>query len=429
MSEPAEARSSIRAVRAWAFYDFANSAFATTVMAGFFPTFFKQYWNAGVDATVSTGRLGVANAIAGLVVAILAPVLGAIADRGGARKKLLLVFTVIGAAATAALYLIGQPHWSVAAAMFVTASVGFMAANVFYDALMLDVANDRELDRVSALGFALGYLGGGLLFALNLLMVVRPHWFNLATAADAVRASFLTVALWWLLFSIPLAVWVREHKGAPLPIKTAVRQGFAELGATVRTVIRYREAVVFLLAYWFYIDGVNTIIKMAVDFGLAIGLEASDLLGALLLTQFVAFPAAMFFGWLGGRIGSRNGVLVALAGYVVANVSAYFIDTSLGFVILAVLIGLVQGGVQSLSRSLFARLVPQGKNAEFFGFYNMMGKFATVLGPALVALVGWLTHSNRAAILSLLLLFVMGAAILLKIPNRVVQATSASVAR
>jgi MFS transporter, UMF1 family len=400
-------------VLAWAFYDWANSAFATTVMAGFFPVFFKQHWNAGVAVTESTFRLGLTNGIASALIALLAPVLGAIADRSSARVRLLMAFTVMGAAATAALALVGQGQWPLAAALYLVASLGFWGGIVINDSLLLHVAEPREYDLVSGFGYAMGYLGGGLLFAVNVAMTVRPAWFGLADAAQAVKASFVMVGVWWCLFALPLAFNVHEHAGGEsLAPGAAVRQGFGELASTLREIRRYWPVLWFLAAYWLYIDGVNTVIKMAVDYGLSLGFEAAQLLAALLLTQFVAFPAALAFGWLGSRIGARKGIFVALAVYAAATCYAYFIRNVGDFYALAVVIGLVQGGVQSLSRSYFGRLVPDGKSSEFFGFYNMMGKFAAVLGPLLTGIVAKLTGDPRLSILSILLLFVAGAALL-----------------
>lgn len=410
----------------WALYDWANSAFATTVMAGFFPVFFKQFWSAGADATVSTFRLGVVNAVAGFLVALSAPLLGAMADKSGRRKTFVIGWTVVGVAATAGLYVVQKGDWETAALLFAVGTMGFLGAIVFYDALLLDVAAPHELDRASAYGYSLGYLGGGLLFAINVAMVVKPTWFGLASDAEAVRVSFLTVAAWWLVFSLPLIFNVREVRpAAPLGIAAAARSGVRELFATLRDVRRYRGVALFLLAYWFYIDAVNTVIKMAVDYGLALGLPASSLLTALLLTQFVAFPAALLFGWIGDRIGAKKGILIAIAGYVCATLGAFFLDTVVEFFGLAVVIGLVQGGVQSLSRSYFGRLVPPGKSAEFFGFYNMMGKFATVLGPLLVGVVALWSGSSRASIASLVILFVVGALLLWRVPDAPAQGQAA----
>lgn len=402
-----------KAVFSWALNDWANSAFATTVMAGFFPAFFQQFWSVGVDPTVSTSRLGFANGAAGLVVALLAPVLGSIADRGGRRKAFLIAFTLFGVACTAALYVVERGAWHDAFWLFVAGSIGFSASCVFYDALLLDVAAEKELDRVSAYGYALGYLGGGLLFAVNVLMALKPHWFGLRDMAQAIRMSFVTVAVWWLLFMLPLAFNVHESRQAATPgLLRAARLGFKELSTTVRHIARYRELVIFLLAYWLYIDAVNTIIKMAVDYGVALHLPTAGLLAALLLTQFVAFPASLFFGWLGDRIGARRGILIGIAVYCLATIYAFFLDSIIEFFALAVVIGVVQGGVQSLSRSFFGRLVPKGRGGEFFGFYNMMGKFATVIGPVLVAVVARSTGSSRASIASLVVLFLAGGLLL-----------------
>jgi UMF1 family MFS transporter len=398
----------------WALYDWANSAFATTVMAGFFPVFFKQYWNLGVEATESTFRLGMASGVASFIVAVMAPTLGAIADRSGARVRMMMLFTVLGAAATAGLALVGQGHWLSAAALYLVASLGFWGGIVFNDSLLLHVAEPDEYDIVSGFGYSLGYLGGGLLFACNVLMTLRPQWFGLADGAAAVRWSFVSVGIWWLVFALPCALWVRETAGTGRRLGSgeAVRQGLLELRGTLREVTRYRPVLWFLAAYFLYIDGVNTIIKMAVDYGLSLGFPASGLVAALLLTQFVAFPAALAFGWLGSRIGPRRGIFIALAVYAGATYYAYTIRDPGDFYTLAVIIGLVQGGVQSLSRSYFGRLVPPGKSSEFFGFYNMMGKASAIAGPVLVGITAAVTGDSRTSILSILLLFIGGAALL-----------------
>jgi UMF1 family MFS transporter len=405
-----------RPVLSWAFYDWANSAFATTVMAGFFPVFFQKFWSVDVSPTETTSRLGFGSAIAGAVIAVLAPILGAIADRGGRRKQFMFAWTLLGVAATAGLYLAAQGQWIAALVLFVLGTIGFNGGVVFNDSLLLDVADPGDFDRVSAFGYALGYLGGGLLFLLNVLMVQKPALFGLRDAGQAVQVSFLSVAAWWLLFTIPVMRGVREQQRGPhLGIVAAIRVGFRELGNTIAHVRQYRVVVMFLFAYWFYIDGVNTIIKMAVDYGTALGLDTGALLTALLVTQFVGFPAALLFGWLGNRIGPKRAILIGLVVYCAITVYAYFLDSEREFFALAVAVGLVQGGVQSLSRSLFGRLVPEGKSAEFFGFYNMMGKFATVLGPLLIAIVAALTHNQRASIISLVLLFVVGGALLWRV--------------
>jgi UMF1 family MFS transporter len=420
-----EARATLRRrpVVAWAMYDWANSAFACTVMAGFFPVFFKQYWNAGVAATESTFRLGVTSGLASLMIALLAPALGAIADRGSARLRLLLAFTLLGSVATLALALVPQGSWFLAATLYLVASLGFWGSIVFSDSLLLHVAEPEEFDLVSGFGYALGYLGGGLLFAVNVVMTQQPQWFGLESAAEAVRWSFVSVGAWWLVFALPCVLVVRERDSvaSSLRWRHATREGIRELAETMRQLRQYRPLLWFLAAYVLYIDGVNTIIKMAVDYGLSLGFDQSHLIKALLLTQFVAFPAALAFGWLGGRIGARNGIFLALAVYLGATVYAYFLQDAFDFYLLAFVVGLVQGGIQSLSRSYFGRLVPPGKSSEFFGFYNMMGKASAILGPVLVGATAALTGDSRLSILSIVVLFVAGG-VLLVVAQRAEQA-------
>jgi UMF1 family MFS transporter len=401
---------------AWALYDWANSAFATTVMAAFFPVMFKEYWSAGVPVTESTWRLGAANALASAVVVLLAPVLGAIGDRSGTRRRMLFAFALLGIAATGLLVLVGRGDWLLASLLFVVGVIGFSSSCVFYDALLVHVAAPERVHRVSSLGYSLGYLGGGLLFVLNVCTVLWPAAFGLADQGQAVRFAFLSVAVWWLVFSLPLLRWVPEPAVADAVSGiAALRAGVAQLGHTLREVHRTRSAFVFLVGYWFYIDGVDTIIRMAMDYGLSIGLDRNALLAALAITQFVGFPAALLFGMLGERLGARTGIFIGIAAYVGITIWGYFMETAAEFYVLAVAVGLVQGGVQSLSRSLFARLVPVDRTAEFFGFYNMLGKFAAVLGPLLMGGVGLLTGNPRTSILAVILLFAIGGLLLYRV--------------
>ncbi len=408
-----------RSTWSWIFYDWANSAFATTVMAGFFPIFLKQYWSAGSDAVTSTFQLGVGNAVAGIVVAAMAPVLGAIADRGGVRRKFLLLFTVLGILTTAGLYFVQKGDWPLAILLYVLGTIGFTAGIVFYDSLIVDVAEPRRFDFVSGAGYAFGYLGGGVLFALNVWMTLDPARFGFTDAAEAVRVSFLMVAAWWAVFCIPLFLFVRERKPASAPgLGNAVVEGWRQFVGTFREIRQLRPIFLFLLAYWFYIDGVNTIIKMAVDYGMSLGFETSSLITALLMVQFIGFPAAIAFGWLGGKWGTKRGIYLALAVYGLVTLWAYFLETETQFFLMAIAIGLVQGGIQSLSRSFYARMIPAGKSAEFFGFYGMIGKFATIIGPLLMGWVGVATGSSRLAILSVALLFVIGWVLLMQVEGR-----------
>ncbi|MBW2722213.1 MAG: MFS transporter, partial [Deltaproteobacteria bacterium] len=269
-----------RKVISWALYDWANSAFATTVMAGFFPIFFKEYWNVGVEATTSTFRLGLANSIASLIIVAMAPLLGAIGDQGGVKKKFLLFFAAMGVVMTGSLFFVARGAWHIAVLIYI---VGIIGCNVFYDSLLISVAPSGKEDMVSALGFGLGYLGGGLLFACNVLMTLKPAWFGLTDAATAVRISFLSVALWWAIFSLPIMIWVKEP---PTHRKTRgwkmVGSGLLQLKTTFAEIRKLRVVFLFLIAYWLYIDGVDTIVRMAVDYGMSLGFPADSLIVALL---------------------------------------------------------------------------------------------------------------------------------------------------
>lgn len=414
--DPGAVRFSRRARWSWALYDWANSAFATTVMAGFFPVFFKSYWAAGMSVTESTARLGTANALASLLVVLLAPVLGVFADYSGQRKRLLFLMAMLGALMSGGLFLVSEGQWAAAVALYIFGVLGFAGGNVTYDAMLLDVAPHSQLERVSALGFALGYLGGGLLFAINVAMVLYPESFGLADKAAAVRLSFLMVAIWWAIFTMPILLFVREapHAGHH-PAGRGLRRAWLELSETWALLRRLRMAFVFLLAYWCYIDGVDTIVRMAVDYGLSLGFAAEGLLTALLITQFIGFPAALVFGRIGDRIGARAAIWLALAVYVLVVLWAAQMSESWEFYGLAVSIGLVQGGVQAMSRALYARLIPAEHAGRLFGLYNMMGKFAAVIGPLLVGWVGVFSGSARIGILSVLVLFFLGAWLLSRV--------------
>ena len=402
-----------RKTLSWAFYDWGNSAFATTVMAVFFPLFFRDYWSAGTDENLISLHLGTANSLASIMVAAMAPVLGAIADRGSARKRFLLFFAAMGIVMTGSLYLVARGDWLMAASLFVLASIGFSGGNIFYDSLIVGVAEPRKMDFVSALGYSLGYLGGGLLLVLNVAMYQWPDVFGLADADAAVRVSFISVALWWAIFSIPIFLFVKEP-GVDNTITgwSAVRAGFRQLISTFREIRQLRTVFLFLIGYWLYIDGVDTIIRMAVDFGMNLGFDNQDLIVAILITQFVGFPAAIAFGKIGEKLGTRTGIFIGIGVYIAVTIWGFFMDQVAEFYGLAIAIGLVQGGVQSLSRSFYTRIIPPNKAAEFFGFYNMLGKFAAVIGPFLMGWVGALTGSPRYAILSVIVLFVAGAAFL-----------------
>ena len=410
-----------KTILGWAFYDWANSAFATTIMAGFFPLFFKEFWSSGVDATVSTARLGLANSVAGTTVALLAPVLGAIADKGTSRKKFLMFFACIGIVMTSSLYMVSEGNWPHAVLLYIFAIIGFSGGNIFYDSLITGIASEDKLDLVSSLGFALGYLGGGILFALNVWMTLKPEVFGFTGAQEAVKISFISVGIWWAVFSIPLILFVREPENANAKKgMNAVKDGLAQLKKTFIEIRHLKTIFLFLFAYWLYIDGVDTIIVMAIDYGISIGLKANDLIVALLITQFVGFPCAILFGYLGSRIGAKRAIFIAIAVYLFVSIWGAFMQSRNEFYILAITVGLVQGGIQALSRSFYARIIPVEKSAEYFGFYNMIGKFATVLGPAFMGGIGLLVRSmgyssniaSRVSISSISIFFIIGGILL-----------------
>jgi UMF1 family MFS transporter len=423
-------KSDRKAIWGWALYDWANSAFATTVMAGFFPIFFKQFWSSGADVNVSTAQLGFGNSIASLIVALMAPILGAIADKGSTKKKFLIFFAYLGVLMTAALFLVQEGQWVWAIFVYAMGIIGFSGANVFYDSLLPGIVGEEKIDYVSGLGFSMGYLGGGLLFLIDVLMTLMPQKFGLPDVATAVRVSFLSVALWWGLFTLFTIFWVPEKKGAPIDksSESIVAAGFGQFAGTFKKIRHLKVVFLFLLAYWFYIDGVDTIIRMAVDYGLSLGFESSDLIVALLIVQFVGFPAALLFGKLGERWGVRKSIYLAIAIYMGVTVWGAMMTDKMEFYILAVVIGLVQGGIQALSRSYYSRLIPKNKAAEYYGFYNMLGKFAVIFGPVLMGLVGLIAKrilmppapapeqviaagqlASRWGIASILILFVVGA--------------------
>jgi UMF1 family MFS transporter len=409
-------------VFSWALYDWANSAFATTVMVAFFPVFFKQTLTVGVAPIESTKWLATANGISSLVLALTAPWLGALADKGSAHIRMLAIFTAIGAIPTALLAFVGTSDAFTGLTWFVIASIGFWGGLIFYDSMLIRVAPPGRVDSVSGFGYALGYLGGGLQLVVNILMHQKPQWFGLANAEQAIRASFVTVAVWWFVFAIPL---LRQRgvlaSGPSIGLGRAAREGFAELVRTFREVRQYRPVILFLLAYWMYIDGVNTIMKMAVDYGLALGFPASSLITSILMIQFIGFPMTLLFGWLGDRISPLLGIFVAIVVYTAVTFYAVRMTNVTEFYVMGAAIGCVQGAVQAMSRSYYSRLIPADRASEFFGFYNMMGKFASVLGPFLMAATAAITGNNRSAILSVAILFV-GGAIMLGVQSRSTRA-------
>lgn len=403
-------------LRAWAMYDWANSAFMTTIIAAVFPVYFATVAAAGLDPNDATFRFSVATTIALTIVAITAPVLGALADYAAMKKTLLFTFQSIGVLATAGMFFIYEGDWSLALVLFVVGNIGVSGAFTFYDSLLPNIASRDELDRVSTAGYALGYLGGGLLLAINLLWISRPEWFGLADAASASRLSFLSVAVWWALFSIPIFRRVPEPPTqvlGDLPRGFALlRVSFGQLMHTLRELRRFKHALLMLVAFLIYNDGINTIIRMASIYGAQIGIAQGHLIAALLLVQFVGIPFAFGFGRLASHIGAKRSIFLALAVYTGISILGYHMTSAVHFYALAILVGTVQGGSQALSRSLFAAMIPRQQSAEFFAFFAVFEKFAGIIGPAIFAYAIAQTGSSRVAILSVIGFFVIGAVLL-----------------
>ena len=404
----------------WALYDWANSAFATTVMAGFFPIFFKSYWASDLSDAESTFAIGSVNSLVGLLIAFSAPVLGAFADAGDSKRKFLFSFAFLGIITTGYLFFIPDSSWKLAVIFYGLGVIGFSGANVFYDSLLVTVSKEEERNRTSALGFSLGYLGGGILFLLNVIMFLYPNWFGLESQIDAVLWSFMSVALWWFIFSLPIYLNVKEptQSSSGKSVNRIITEAFNSLVNTARSIKEYKSAVIFLLAYFLYMDGVDTIIRMATSYGSDIGLSATSMIQALLLTQFVGFPATLVFGYYADKFGYKYSLSFAIIVYIFVVLFSSQMDTALEFYVVACVVGLVQGGVQAISRSFFSTLIPTNKAAEFFGFYNFIGKSSVFIGPFMVSGIALVTGSPSYGILSLLILFIPGLILLWMVPDK-----------
>jgi MFS transporter, UMF1 family len=406
-------------LRAWAMYDWANSAFQSTVITAVFPRFFSDYAAAGLTPVEATARFAWATTIAVAIVAVLGPILGAIADVRGMKKIFLGVSMSVGIVGTLLLATISRGDWSYAAAVFMIANIGIAASFVFYDSLLPHIAAPEEMDRVSTAAYALGYLGGGVLLLVNLAWILSPATFGLADSVAAIRLSFVSVAVWWLAFSLPLFFRVPE----PIPALEAdesrrdnpVRMAFVRLRETFHELRGYRQAFLMLVAFLLYNDGIQTFIRMASIYGAEVGIDQNAQIAAFVIVQFVGVPCSFLFGALAHRIGAKRGIFLALAVYTGISVLGYFMTTAWQFFALAFLVGTVQGGSQALSRSLFARMIPKHKSSEYFGFFAVFEKFAGIAGPALFAASVTLFDSSRAAVLSIILFFVVGALVLTRV--------------
>ena len=402
-------------VIAWAIYDWGNSAFALSVLAVLFPLFLGSYWSAGDDGALVTQRLAWTTAGASLVVSLIAPILGAVADSGGLRKRFLFALAIIGAVTTASLSLVGKGDWPYALILFLLASVGYYSANVFYDSLIIDVSHPRHYSLVSSLGFSLGYFGGASLLALHVWMLSNPTSFGFSGTEAVVRFAFISVGVWWLVFLMPLMFIVEERKPGQAQQGHLIADAYRRLRNTVTHIRKYTAVWRFLIAYWLYIGGVFTVIFMAVNFGQRLGFSSTDLVTALLITNFAGFPATLAYGYIGHRIGPKPAIYIGLTVYVAVAIYATVLQDVKQFYAMAIIIGMVQGGVQGMSRSLFASLIPEQHSGEFFGFYNMVTKFAHILGPVLVGIVTAVFADPKFIIAALLPLFLAGGYTLLAV--------------
>jgi MFS transporter, UMF1 family len=417
-------------LRAWAMYDWANSAMVTVIITAVYPLFFRIMVAADMGGNpenakvAAQSRHGIASFIAIVIAAGIAPVLGAVADYTAAKKRLLGLFMGVGVAAVGCMFFIRHGEWLFAATLFVIANVAATGSFVFYDSLLPHVAREEEMDRVSTAGFALGYIGGGVLLAALVLLIARPGLFGLPDGENLapgertlpMRLSFLVVAVWWLLFSIPLFLKVREpaRKLEPdeRPGQNPFKVAFARLAETFAELRQFRNAFLLLIAFLMYSDGISAIIRMAGNYADNLEIATTTIISAILITQFIGIPFTFLFGMLAGRIGAKNCVYLGITVYIAVAVLGFFMATAAHFILLAVLVGIVQGGTQALSRSLFASMIPRYKSGELFGFFGVIDKFAGAIGVALMVILGRLTGQQRWGILGIVLLFIAGAWVL-----------------
>jgi len=390
----------------WVLYDWANSAYATIVLAGFFPIIFSNYYADILPSGMRTLLLGISNSSASLLLIILAPFLGLISDRYGDKKKFLLFFASVSITSTLLLVVVDRDSWAIASILFSISVLGFMLSNVFYDSMIMNFNEKKFRNTISSYGYAFGYLGGGIAFIIAILVVLFSGS-NIEIIQNK-KISFLIASLWWLLFMIPLILYWKEPNQLSNVKKVHLKDTFIEI-------FNNKHIFYFLLAYWTYIDGVDTIIRMAVNYGITLGFNQYDLLLALLIVQFVSFPGTLFINFLANRTSTETGIIFCILIYMVITLFATVIDSLVGFYSIAVSIGIVQGGIQALSRSYFANIIPQSRDSEFFGIYNMLGKFAALIGPLLVGLITYLTDSSRLGISSVILLFIISLFLMIKV--------------
>lgn len=404
--------------KSWVMYDWANSAYSMAITSTILPLYFKMVFaNNGGSSSISTAYWGYANSIGTLLVAVMSPILGTIADYKGYKMRLFNLFFIVGIAFTALLAAVPDSYWLLLLIFYVINSIGFSGSCIFYDAFLVDITTEDRMDMVSSMGFGMGYIGSTIPFIVCMAIVILAQFKILPISVPAAcKISFIITALWWAVFTMPMLKKVKQIHGIDIE-PNPVKNSFLRLENTFKNVRLHKKLFLFLLAYFFYIDGVNTIITMATSYGSDLGISATSLLIILLLTQFVAFPFSIIFGRLAEKYKGKTMLYVGIIIYSIICIYAYFIRTTLDFWILAMLVGTSQGGIQALSRSYFGKLIPKENANEFFGFYNIFGKFAAILGPFLVGIVTQITGKTNYGVLSIILLFIIGGIVLIKVPD------------
>jgi len=411
-----ESKEEKRAKFAWVMYDWANSAFVTTITAAVLPVYYSSVAAATLPAYQRTANWSYTTTIALLLVAFLGPILGAMADFSGAKKRFLTIFAVIGMLGAGLLYFVTEGRWLMASLFYIIGNVGFSGANVFYDSLLPHVAEEDERDQLSSRGYAFGYLGGGILLAVNLVMIMTAP--DTPTTALMSRISFLMVAVWWLIFTIPLWRWVKEPTRRLLKGEenfNPVQASFSRLARTFGRIREYKELFKFIVAFWLYNNGIGTIITMATIYGTELEFSEITTIGTLLMVQFVAIPFSILFGWMGKKIGTKKSILISLGVYTLIAIGGYFMIQEFHFWILGFGVAMVQGGSQALSRSLFSRMVPKSQSAEFYSFFSVSEKVAGTVGPLLFGVVSTLMGGSRLSIVSLIVFFIIGGFLLTRV--------------
>lgn len=401
--------------RSWIFYDWACSAYTMTVLTVILPIFFKSYAANGIESNLSTAYWGYANSIATLFIALCAPILGTIADYKGYKKKFFNIFFALGVASTILLIIPKEGNWFLCLVFFIISSIGYSGSNIFYDSFLVDVTAKDKMDWISSSGFAYGYIGSTIPFIISMFFVLKPSLFGMDTIG-ASKLAFIITAIWWFIFTIPMIKNVHQIHYIE-PEKNPIQQSFKRLFSTLKDISSNKKIFMFLIAYFFYIDGVSTIIKMSVSYGVDVGISSNTLIVILLVTQFVAFPFALLFGKLAKKFSAKKMIFLGIIIYTLVTVYAFFLQTAIQFWIMAMVVATAQGGIQALSRSYFGKIIPKERSSEFFGFYNVFGRFAAILGPLLVAIVTQMTGQSRYGVLSLLLLFIIGGILFIRVED------------